>query len=86
MQALVSRRSAFHVRAIWIVAIALAPETRAAAPEYLLDDESAPASVVDQSGPMEEAYPVEVPAPSIFPSLKKRLETADPFWRDTQLL
>ena len=35
---------------------------------------------------MEEAYPVEVPAPSVFPRLKRRLEKGAPFWRDTRLL
>ncbi len=34
---------------------------------------------------MEHVYPIEVPRPSVFPRIKKRLETSAPFWRDTQL-
>ena len=65
--------------------VALAPATRAAAPEYIVDEQPAPASVEDERAPMEEVYPIEVPLPSAFPRLKKRLETAAPLWRDTQL-
>ena len=34
---------------------------------------------------MEEVYPEEVRLPTAFPRLRKRLEKATPFWRDTQL-
>ena len=68
-----------------LVVVALAPATRAAAPEYIVDEQPAPASVEDERAPMEEVYPIEVPLPSAFPRLKKRLETAAPLWRDTQL-
>jgi hypothetical protein len=71
---------------LWLAAIAFAPGARAAAPEYIATDQPAPASVEDERSPMEEAYPDEVTVPSVFPRLKKRLETAAPFWRDTQLL
>ncbi|MGB5726807.1 MAG: OprD family outer membrane porin, partial [Thiogranum sp.] len=68
-----------------LVVVALAPATRAAAPEYLADEQPAPASVEDELSPMGEVVPLEVPMPSVFPRLKKRLETAAPLWRDTQL-
>jgi hypothetical protein len=68
-----------------LAVVALAPDARAAAPEYLVDEQPAPASVEDERAPMEEAYPEEVILPSVFPRLKKRLEKAVPFWRDTQL-
>jgi len=68
-----------------LVVVALAPATRAAAPEYIVDEQPAPASVEDERAPMEEVYPIEVPLPSAFPRLKKRLETAAPLWRDTQM-
>jgi hypothetical protein len=69
-----------------LVLLALAPAARASAPEYIVDEQPAPASVEDERSPMEEVYPVEVPRPSVFPRIRKRLETATPFWRDTQLL
>jgi hypothetical protein len=65
--------------------VMLAPDTRAAAPEYIVDEQPAPASVEDERAPMEEVVPDEVPLPSAFPRLQKRLEEAVPFWRDTQL-
>ena len=68
-----------------LVVVALAPATRAAAPEDLADEQPAPASVEDELSPMGEVVPLEVPMPSAFPRLKKRLETAAPLWRDTQL-
>jgi hypothetical protein len=71
---------------IWLVVVALAPGTAAAAPEYIASEQPAPASVEDEISPMDEVVPIEVPLPSRFPRLKKRLETAAPFWRDTQLL
>jgi len=55
------------------------------APEYIVDEQPAPASAEDERAPMEVLYPVEPPLPSVFPRLKKRLETAAPLWRDTQL-
>jgi hypothetical protein len=70
---------------LWLAAIVFVPGARAAAPEYLATDQPAPASVEDERSPMEEVYLDEVPVPSVFPRLKKRLETAAPFWRDTQL-
>jgi hypothetical protein len=69
-----------------LVMVAFAPDTRASPPEYIADEQPVPASVKDERGPMEEVYPIGVPAPSLFPRLKKGLETAPPFWRDTQLL
>ena len=78
------RKSGVYVLAMSLIVVALAPDTRAAAPEYLADEQPAPASVEDERAPMEEA-PVEIPMPSVFPRLKKRLEKAAPFWRDTQL-
>ncbi len=65
--------------------VLLAPTTRAAAPEYIVDEEPVPASVEDERAPLEEVYPEEIPIPSAFPRLKRRLETLPPFWRDTQL-
>jgi hypothetical protein len=73
-----------YVLAMSLIVVALAPDTRAAAPEYLADEQPAPASVEDERAPMEEV-PVEIPMPSVFPRMKKRLEKAAPFWRDTQL-
>lgn len=84
--ALSCREARVYVLATLLVAVALAPEVWATAPEYLADDAPAPASIEDEPNPMEEAYPAEVPVPSVFPRLKKRLEKAAPFWRDTQLL
>jgi hypothetical protein len=71
--------------AVSLVVLALVPQAWASAPEYITDEQPAPASVEDEVSPMEEVYPVEVPMPSVFPRLKKRLERAAPFWRDTQL-
>ena len=71
-----------YVLAMSVIVVAL--DTRAAAPEYLADEQPAPASVEDERAPMEEV-PVEIPMPSVFPRMKKRLEKAVPFWRDTQL-
>jgi len=65
--------------------VVVAPATRAAAPEYIVDEQPAPASVEDERAPMEAVVAVEPPLPSVFPRLKKRLETAAPVWRDTQL-
>jgi hypothetical protein len=84
MHEMFSRQSRGYGLALWLVV--LAPAARAAAPEYMVNEQPAPASVEDELSPMEEVYPVEVPRPSVFPRLKKRLETAAPFWRDTQLL
>jgi hypothetical protein len=41
--------------------------------------------VADERTPMEEAYVEEPGLPSVFPRLRKRLDDAAPFWRDTQL-
>ena len=71
--------------AISLLAAGLATDSRASAPEYLADDQPAPASVEDELSPMEEVVPIEVPLPSVFPRLKRRLERAAPFWRDSQL-
>ena len=60
-------------------------DTLAAAPEYLLNEQPVPSSVVDETAPMEEAYAVERRLRSVFPRLKERLGKASPFWRDTQL-
>ena len=65
--------------------VAISPDIRAAAPEYLVDDHPVPASVEDERAPMEQAYPDEPPLPSAFPRLRQRLDTATPFWRDTSL-
>ena len=78
-------QSRLYVLIMSLVVVALAPATRAAAPEYIVDEQPAPASVEDERAPMEEVYPIEVPLPSAFPRLKKRLETAAPLWRDTQM-
>ena len=58
----------------------------AQAAEYIAGEETAPTTVEDAEGPMKKAFAIEAPEPSAFPSLKKRLEKASPFWRDTQLL
>ena len=58
----------------------------AQAAEYIAGEETAPTTVEDAEGPMEKAFSIEAPEPSAFPLLKKRLEKAPPFWRDTQLL
>ena len=76
---------AFFLATMLLAMVALAPETRASPPGYIADEQSAPASVKDERSPMGEMYPIDVPVPSLFPRLKKRLETAAPFWRDTQL-
>ena len=70
---------------VWLIVLVPAPDSRAAAPEYLSGEQPVPASVLDEAHPMEELYPIDIPAPSAFPRLKKRLETTAPFWRDTQL-
>jgi len=59
--------------------------TRAAEPDYLSGKQPVAPSVEQSQGPMDEAYSAEERLPSIFPGLKKHLETAAPFWRDTQL-
>ena len=78
-------QSRLYVLIMSLVVVALAPASRAAAPEYIVDEQPAPASVEDEQAPMDDVYPIEVPLPSAFPRLKKRLETAAPLWRDTQL-
>ena len=57
----------------------------AQAAEYIAGEETAPTTVEDAEGPMKKAFAVEAPEPTAFPALKKRLEDAPPFWRDTQL-
>ena len=57
----------------------------AQAAEYIAGEETAPTTVEDAEGPMEKAFSIETPEPSAFPLLKKRLEKAPPFWRDTRL-
>lgn len=57
----------------------------AQAAEYIAGEETAPTTVEDAEGPMKKAFAVEAPEPSAFPALKKRLEDAPSFWRDTQL-
>jgi len=82
---MLARPFRLYVIGVGLVIVALAPDTRAAAPEYIVDEQPAPASVEDERAPMEDVYPEEVPVPSAFPRIKRRLEKADPFWRDTQL-
>jgi len=69
-------QSLLYVLAMLLVVVALAPAARAAAPEYIVDEQPAPASVEDERAPMEEVVPVEVPMPSVFPRLKKRVVVA----------
>ncbi len=83
MKSRVNKHSRVYGLALCLVVVT--PSVRAAAPEYIADDQPAPASVLDERSPMEAVYPDEVPVPSAFPHLRKRLETAAPFWRDTQL-
>jgi hypothetical protein len=85
MHQLFNKQSRDYGLALWFVVIVFAPGVRAAAPGYITDEQSAPASVEDEHGPMEEVYPIEAPAPPGFSRLKERLETAAPFWRDTEL-
>jgi hypothetical protein len=59
--------------------------SEASAPEYLVDDQPVPASVVDENAPMEEIHPEDVMEPSVFPGLRERLDTTAPFWRDSRL-
>jgi hypothetical protein len=80
-----ARSSRVYILAVGFASMILASSTRAAAPEYIVDEQPAPASVEDERAPMEDVYPEEVPVPSVFPRIKKRLEKADTFWRDTQL-
>jgi len=57
----------------------------AAPPEYLVNEKPVPASVEEERSPMESAYDVEALPPGLFPGLRKRLEDAPPFWRDSHL-
>jgi len=57
----------------------------ASAPEYVVSEQSVPASVQDEKPPMAEAYAEVVLPPSDFPGLKGRLADAGPFWRDSRL-
>ena len=76
----------FFLTLMLLVVTVLAPYTWASPPGYIADEYPAPASVKDEHTPMEEAYLIDDPVPSLFPRLKKHLETTAPFWRDTQLL
>jgi hypothetical protein len=68
------------------VLVFAAQQGRAAAPEYLAAEQPAAASVEDEAVPMEEAYVEEILPPTEYPELKKRLEDAAPFWRDSRFL
>ena len=65
--------------------VSLANTAYASSPEYLAGEGPVGASVEDSREPMEQAYSPERRLPSFFTSLKERLQTASPFWRDTQL-
>ncbi len=78
-------RAGLYALPVFCLLSLLPSEGRASRPEYISSEQPAPASVADEITPMDELVPIEVPVPSIFPRLKKRLETAPPFWRDTQL-
>ena len=47
------RKSRVYVLVMSLAVVALAPDARAAAPEYLADEQPAPASVEDERAPME---------------------------------
>lgn len=83
-----STHSSFRAATVIVVCVAsfLATDIQASAPEYISAEQPAPGSVDDETGPMEELILIEVPEPSLFPGIKKRLEKAAPFWRDTRLL
>ena len=68
---------------LWLAAVVFVPGARAA--EYLTDEKPVPPSVEDEVSPMEDVFPTDVPEWRVLPRLRKRLETAAPFWRDTRL-
>jgi len=79
-----ARRMIWRAGALALLCLHVLSAAQAA--EYIADEETAPTTVEDAEGPMEKAFSIEAPEPSAFPLLKKRLEKAPPFWRDTQLL
>ena len=70
--------------ALWLVPL-MTPGAQAVAAEYITDEQPPPASVEDERSPMEDVFPPDVPEWRVLPRLRKRLETAAPFWRDTRL-
>lgn len=85
---MVSLRNA-HLRSscylITVFLVSMAKNTCASLPEYLSSEAPVAASVEESLEPMEQAYAPERRLSSLFTGLKKRLQTAAPFWRDTEL-
>jgi hypothetical protein len=59
--------------------------TLAAPPEYIAHQQPVSASVDEETSPMEYAFTEELPPPGFLPNLKRRLEQAPSFWRDSRL-
>jgi hypothetical protein len=67
---------------VWLLAAA---SVMAAQPEYIADQQPAPSSVRELTGPLGFALDVPERKPSAFLELKRKLDTLSPFWRDTLL-
>ena len=67
---------------IWLF---LAHAVFGAQPEYILDDKTAPETIEEKKQPLKESFGEKEKKPSIFPELKWKLISEDPFWRDTDL-
>ena len=79
-----ARRMTWRAGALALLCLHVLSPAQAA--DYIADEETAPTTVEDDQGPLKKAFSIEEPEPSAFPTLKKRLEEAPAFWRDTQLL
>lgn len=57
----------------------------AAGPDYIRDEQPVVDTMDDAKGTFEEGFEGKRFARSLYPRLKRRLESLSPFWRDTSL-
>ncbi len=57
----------------------------AAGPDYIRDEQPVVDTMDDAKGTFEEGFEDKRFARSLYPRLKRRLESLSPFWRDTSL-
>ena len=83
-KATVAERPGFGFPAVLLAIVSCGP-VLAASPEYIANEQPVSASVVEEVSPTDYAFTEEAPPPGFVSDLKKRLEQAPPFWRDSRL-
>ena len=78
-----------HSRVVAVLAagpgLFMLPVARGAQPDYIMEEQTAPATVEGTKQPIGGGFVEEEPVPSYFPGLEQKLEPLSPFWRDTSL-